>query len=41
MYAVHCVMTKLVNSLSLHNLFGEEGDKWVTGGILVRRASGW
>jgi hypothetical protein len=27
--------------LNLFNLYGDDGDKYIVGGILVRRAKGW
>jgi hypothetical protein len=41
LYAVHCIIKKNPTPLNLFNLYGDEGDKFVIGGILVRRAKDW
>lgn len=41
MYAVHMIVKKNPTPLNLFNLYGDDGDKYVVGGIFVRRAKGW
>lgn len=41
LYAVHCIIKKNPTPLNLFNLYGDEGDKFVIGGILIRRAKDW
>ena len=41
LYAVHCVVRKDPAPLNLFNLYGDDGEKYVVGGILIRRAKGW
>lgn len=40
-YAVHSVSKRQPAPLNLHNLLGDGGDKYVVGGIFLRRAQGW
>lgn len=40
-YAVHTVLKRNPIPLNLHNLLGEGGEKYVVGGIFLRRAQGW
>ena len=37
-YACHCIIKKNPTPLNLFNLVGDEGEKYVVGGIYVRRA---
>lgn len=39
--AVHQVVKKNPAPLNLFNIYGDDGDKYIVGGILVRRAKGW
>ena len=41
LYAVHLIVKRSPTSLNLLNLYGDEGDKYIIGGILVRRAKDW
>jgi hypothetical protein len=41
LYAVHCILKKNPTPLNLFNLYGDDGDKFVVGGILLRRAKDW
>lgn len=41
LYAVHLVVKKNPTPLNLFNLYGDDGDKYVVGGIMLRRAKGW
>lgn len=41
LYAVHLIVKKNPTPLNLFNLYGDDGDKYVVGGILVRRAKDW
>jgi hypothetical protein len=41
LYAVHLIVKKNPTPLNLFNLYGDDGDKFVVGGILVRRAKDW
>jgi hypothetical protein len=41
LYAVHCIIKKNPTPLNLFNLYGDDGDKFVVGGILIRRAKDW
>jgi hypothetical protein len=41
LYAVHMIVKKNPTPLNLFNLYGDDGDKYVVGGILVRRAKDW
>ena len=41
LYAVHLIVKKGPTPLNLFNLYGDDGDKFVVGGILVRRAKDW
>jgi hypothetical protein len=38
---VHLIMKKRATPLNLFNLYGDEGDKFVAGGMFFRRAKGW
>ena len=38
---VHMVIKKNPTPLNLWNLYGDEGDKYIVGGILLRRAKDW
>ena len=40
-YAVHTIIKKNPTSLSLFNLMGDEGEKFVVGGIFVHKARDW
>ena len=40
-YAVHAIVKKAPAPLNLLNLLGEGGEKYVVGGIYLRRAQGW
>lgn len=40
-YAVHAVCKRNPTPLNLHNLLGDGGDKYVVGGIYLRRALNW
>lgn len=39
--AVHLVVKKNPTPLNLYNIYGDDGDKYIVGGILIRRAKGW
>lgn len=39
--AVHFIVKKNVASLNLYNLYGDGGDKFMVGGLFVRRAKNW
>ena len=41
LYAVHFIVKNHVASLNLYNLYGDDGDKFMAGGLLVRRAKNW
>jgi hypothetical protein len=41
LYAVHFIVKNNIASLNLYNLYGDDGDKFMTGGLLVRRAKNW
>jgi Clustered mitochondria len=41
LYAVHIIVKKSPTPLNLFNLYGDDGDKYVIGGILIRRAKDW
>ena len=41
LYAVHLIVKKNPTPLNLYNLYGDDGDKYVLGGILIRRAKDW
>jgi hypothetical protein len=41
LYAVHMIVTKNPTPLNLFNLYGDDGDKFIIGGILIRKAKGW
>jgi hypothetical protein len=41
LYCVHLVLKKSPPPLNLFNLYGDDGDKFIMGGILVRRAKNW
>lgn len=41
LYAVHVIVKKNPTPLNLFNLYGDDGDKFVIGGILIRRAKDW
>jgi hypothetical protein len=41
LYAVHMVVKRSPTPLNLFNLYGDDGDKFVIGGVLVRRAKDW
>ena len=40
-YAVHAICKRNPTPLNLHNLLGEGGEKYIVGGIFLRRAQGW
>lgn len=40
-YAAHLVVQKSPTPLNLFNLYGDDGDKFIVGGILLRRAKDW
>lgn len=40
-YAVHLIVKRNPTPLNLFNLLGEEGEKYIVGGIYIRRAQGW
>ena len=40
-YAVHAVCKRNPAPLNLHNLLGDGGEKYVVGGIFLRRCAGW
>jgi hypothetical protein len=40
-YAVHSIVKNSPAPLNLLNLLGDGGDKYIVGGIFIRRASGW
>ena len=40
-YAVHAIMKKAPTPLNLLNLLGDGGEKYVVGGIYIRKAQGW
>ena len=40
-YAVHAIIKKAPAPLNLLNLLGDGGEKYVVGGIYLRRAQGW
>ena len=40
-YVVHLIIKRNPTPLNLFNLLGDEGEKYVSGGIYVRRAQGW
>ena len=40
-YAVHAICKRNPTPLNLHNLLGEGGEKFVVGGIFLRKAQGW
>lgn len=41
LYAVHMIVKKNPTPLNLFNLYGDDGDKYIAGGILIRRAKDW
>lgn len=41
LYAVQCIIKKNPTPLNLFNLYGDDGDKFVVGGILIRRSKDW
>lgn len=41
LYAVHMIVQKNPTPLNLFNLYGDDGDKFIIGGILIRKAKGW
>ena len=41
MYAVHYIIKNQCPSLNLDNLLGDDGEKYMVGGIFVRRAKNW
>lgn len=41
LYAVHMIVKKNPTPLNLFNLYGDDGDKYIVGGIMVRRAKDW
>jgi hypothetical protein len=41
LYSVHLIVKKNPTPLNLYNLYGDDGDKYVVGGILIRRAKDW
>jgi len=41
LYAVHMAVKRSPTPLNLFNLYGDDGDKFVIGGILIRRAKDW
>ena len=41
LYAVHYIVKNEVPSLNLYNIYGDEGDKFMVGGLLVRKAKNW
>lgn len=41
LYAVHLIVKKGPTPLNLFNLYGDDGDKYIIGGILIRRAKDW
>ena len=40
-YAVHSVCKRNPTPLNLHNLLGDGGEKYMVGGIFLRKAEGW
>ena len=40
-YAVHTIIKKSPPPLNLFNLLGDGADKYIIGGIFLRRAAGW
>ena len=40
-YAVHAICKRNPTPLNLHNLLGDGGEKYIVGGIFLRRAQGW
>ncbi len=38
---MHLVVKKNPTPLNLFNLYGDEGDKYIVGGIIIRRAKDW
>lgn len=38
---MHMIVKKNPTPLNLFNLYGDDGDKYVVGGILIRRAKDW
>lgn len=41
LYAVHFIIKNSIPSLNLYNLYGDDGDKFMVGGLLIRRAKNW
>jgi len=41
MYAVHLIVQKNPTPLNLFNLYGDDGDKFIIGGLMIRKARGW
>ena len=41
LYAVHYIRKTNAPSLNLFNLYGDGGEKFMAGGVLVRRAKNW
>ena len=41
LYAVHMIVQKNPTPLNLFNLYGDDGEKYAIGGMMLRRAKGW
>ena len=41
LYAVHFIVKNHVAALNLYNIYGDDGDKFMAGGLLIRRAKDW
>lgn len=41
LYVVHFIVKNHVAALNLYNLYGDDGDKFMTGGLMIRRAKDW
>jgi len=41
LYAVHYIIKNNIPSLNLYNLYGDDGDKFMVGGLFVRHAKNW
>lgn len=40
-HAVHCAVKRQAQILNLHTLLGDEGEKFMVGGIFIRQARDW
>lgn len=41
LYSVHYILNNYSASLNLYNLYGDDGEKFIAGGLLIRRAKDW